>query len=132
MRNSNCAAKALINKQSSKLISICTFTAYSLKKQRVSSVLQSSQPSKISVVKLVMLKVAQKYQKQSFSQNLLCNFFKHVKIIHQALPIKKVYLNANSAAINFYARLSFVQLSATPNAFGAVPMFLAIQHILAA
>ncbi|EEW8161472.1 N-acetyltransferase, partial [Shigella sonnei] len=25
-----------------------------------------------------------------------------------------------------------VQLSATPNAFGAVPMFLAIQHILAA
>ncbi|HFO2814092.1 TPA: N-acetyltransferase, partial [Escherichia coli] len=24
------------------------------------------------------------------------------------------------------------QLSATPNAFGAVPMFLAIQHILAA
>ncbi|MCV5687819.1 N-acetyltransferase, partial [Escherichia coli] len=32
----------------------------------------------------------------------------------------------------FYARLGFVQLSATPNALGAVPMFLAIQHILAA
>ena len=84
------------------------------------------------VVRLVMLGVARKYQKRGFGQDLLCDFFEHVKIIHQALPIKGVYLDADPAAINFYARLGFVQLSATPNAFGAVPMFLAIQHILAA
>ncbi|MCV5116904.1 N-acetyltransferase, partial [Escherichia coli] len=56
----------------------------------------------------------------------------HVKIIHQALPIKGVYLDADPAAINFYARLGFVQLSARRNVLGAVRMFLAIQYILAA
>ena len=132
VRNSDCAAKALIDRQSGELIGICTFTAYSLEKQRVSGVLQGSQPSEIGVVRLVMLGVARKYQKRGFGQDLLCDFFEHVKIIHQALPIKGVYLDADSAAINFYARLGFVQLSATPNAFGAVPMFLAIQHIIAA
>lgn len=124
VRNSDCAAKALIDRQSGELIGICTFTAYSLEKQRVSGVLQGSQPSEIGVVRLVMLGVARKYQKQGFGQDLLCDFFEHVKIIHQALPIKGVYLDADPAAINFYARLGFVQLSATPNAFGAVPMFL--------
>ena len=132
VRNSDCAAKALIDRQSGELIGICTFTAYSLEKQRVSGVLQGSQPSEIGVVRLVMLGVARKYQKRGFGQDLLCDFFEHVKIIHQALPIKGVYLDADPAAINFYARLGFVQLSATPNAFGAVPMILAIQHILAA
>ncbi|ENG7165411.1 GNAT family N-acetyltransferase [Shigella flexneri] len=132
MRNSDCAAKALIDRQSGELIGICTFTAYSLERQRVSGVLQGSQPSEIGVVRLVMLGRARKYQKRGFGQDLLCDFFEHVKKIHPALPIKGVYLDADPAAINFYARLGFVQLSATPNAFGAVPMFLAIQHILAA
>ena len=114
VRNSDCAAKALIDRQ------------------RVSGVLQGSQPSEIGVVRLVMLGVARKYQKRGFGQDLLCDFFEHVKIIHRALPIKGVYLDADPAAINFYTRLGFVQLSARPNVFGAVPMFLAIQHILAA
>ena len=35
VRNSDCAAKALIDRQSGELIGICTFTAYSLEKQRV-------------------------------------------------------------------------------------------------
>lgn len=132
VRNSDCAAKALIDSNSGELIGICTFTAYSLEKQRVSGVLQGSQPSEIGVVRLVMLGVARKYQKQGYGQDLLCDFFEHVKIIHQALPIKGVYLDADPAAINFYVLLGFVQLSDTPNAFGAVPMFLAIQHIIAA
>ena len=38
VRNSDCAAKALIDRQSGELIGICTFTAYSLEKQRVSGV----------------------------------------------------------------------------------------------
>lgn len=87
VRNSDCAAKALIDRQSGELIGICTFTAYSLEKQRVSGVLQGSQPSEIGVVRLVMLGVARKYQKRGFGQDLLCDFFEHVKIIHQALPI---------------------------------------------
>ncbi|UUR12218.1 hypothetical protein MBD68_17895 [Shigella flexneri] len=55
VRNSDCAAKALIDRQSGELIGICTFTAYSLERQRVSGVLQGSQPSEIGVVRLVML-----------------------------------------------------------------------------
>ncbi len=51
--------------------------------QRVSGVLQGSQPSEIGVVRLVMLGVARKYQKRGFGQDLLCDFFEHVKIIHQ-------------------------------------------------
>lgn len=132
VRNSDCAAKALIDRNSGELIGVCTFTAYSLEKQRVSGILPGSQPSEIGVVRLVMLGVARKYQNQGYGQDLLCDFFEHVKIIHQALPIKGVYLDADPAAINFYSRLGFVQLSAIPNAFGAMPMFLAIQHILAA
>ena len=85
VRNSDCAAKALIDRQSGELIGICTFTAYSLEKQRVSGVLQGSQPSEIGVVRLVMLGVARKYQKRGFGQDLLCDFFEHVKIIHQEL-----------------------------------------------
>ena len=64
-----------------------------------------------------MLGVARKYQKRGFGQDLLCDFFEHVKIIHRALPIKGVYLDADPAAINFYTRLGFVQLSARPNVF---------------
>lgn len=74
VRNSDCAAKALIDRQSGELIGICTFTAYSLEKQRVSGVLQGSQPSEIGVVRLVMLGVARKYQKRGFGQDLLCDF----------------------------------------------------------
>jgi len=81
VRNSDCAAKALIDRQSGELIGICTFTAYSLEKQRVSGVLQGSQPSEIGVVRLVMLGVARKYQKRGFGQDLLCDFFEHVKIM---------------------------------------------------
>ena len=65
-------------------------------------------------------------------QDLLYEFFQHIKIIHEALPIKGVYLDADPGAVNFYTRLGFAELTAPPNAFGAIPMFLGIQHILAA
>ncbi|ECZ5819442.1 GNAT family N-acetyltransferase [Salmonella enterica] len=130
--NGDCAAKALIDSESGELIGVCTFTAYSLERQRVAGVLQGSLPSEIGVVRLVMLGIASNYQKKGYGQDLLCDFFEHVKVIHQSLPIKGVYLDADPDAINFYARLGFVQLPEPPNAYGAVPMFLGIQHILAA
>lgn len=132
VRDGNCAAKALIDEKSGELIGVCSFSAYSLAKGRLAGTLTGSLPSEVGVVRLNMLGVATKEQKKGYGHDLLCEFFEQVKVIHQALPIKGVYLDADPDAINFYARLGFVELNEPPNAFGAVPMFLAIQHILAA
>ncbi|EIP3952701.1 GNAT family N-acetyltransferase [Salmonella enterica] len=132
VRDGNCAAKALIDCSSGELLGICTYTAYSLTRERTSGVISGSLPNEIGVVRLVMLGVAINEQKKGYGLDLLRDFFEQVKLIHQALPIKGVYLDADPEAIAFYARLGFVELNGPPNAFGAVPMFLGIQHILAA
>lgn len=132
VKDGNCAAKALIDKKSGELIGFCSFSAYSLEKEKLAGAVGGSLPNDIGVVRLNMLGVATKEQNKGYGQDLLCAFFEHVKVIHQALPIKGVYLDAHPDAVNFYARLGFVELSEPPNAFGAIPMFLAIQHILAA
>lgn len=132
VRDNNCAAKALINQETGELIGVCSFSAYSLTRERISSALTGSLPNEVGVVRLIMLGIAIPYKNQGYGSDLLCEFFEHVKIIHNALPIKGVYLDADPAALNFYARLGFVTLDEALNAFGAVPMFLGIQHILAA
>ncbi|MBI3310063.1 GNAT family N-acetyltransferase [Serratia quinivorans] len=132
IKEGNCAAKALINKQDGELLGFCSFAAYSLEKGKLAGTVSGSLPNEVGVVRLIMLGVTKKEQKKGYGQELLIEFFEQVKIIHQALPIKGVYLDADPAAVNFYARLGFVELNEPPNAFGAVPMFLAIQHILAA
>jgi RimJ/RimL family protein N-acetyltransferase len=132
VRDNNCAAKALIDEKTGELIGICSFSAYSLTRERISRVLSASLPSEVGVVRLIMLGVAIPHKNRGYGSDLLSEFFDHVKIIHEALPLKGVYLDADPAAINFYARLGFVTLDEAPNAFGAVPMFLGIQHILAA
>lgn len=131
VKDGNCAAKALIDENTGELIGVCSFTAYSLDKSKLAGAIGGSLPNDVGVVRLNMLGVATKEQKKGYGQDLLCEFFEHVKLIHQALPVKGVYLDADPAAVNFYARLGFVELKEPPNAFGAVPMFLAIQHILA-
>jgi len=132
VRDGNCAAKALIDKKTGELLGFCTFSAYSLVKQKLESVVSGSMPGEVGVVRLVMLGVATKEQKKGYGQDLLLEFFEHVKVIHDALPVKGVYLDADPDAVDFYIRLGFVELKEPPNAFGAKPMFLAIQHILAA
>ncbi|MCU6214461.1 GNAT family N-acetyltransferase [Enterobacter bugandensis] len=132
VKDGNCAAKALIDKESGELLGFCSFSAYSLEKSRLAGTIVGSLPNDVGVVRLNMLGVATKEQNKGYGQDLLAEFFEQVKIIHQALPIKGVYLDADPKAVNFYARLGFVELKEPPNAFGAIPMFLAIQHILAA
>ncbi|MFZ3388286.1 GNAT family N-acetyltransferase [Buttiauxella gaviniae] len=132
VKDGNCAAKALIDATTGELLGACTFTGYSLEKGKLTGVITSSLPNEVSVVRLIMLGVATKEQKKGYGQDLLMEFFEQVKLIHHSLPVKGVYLDADPLAINFYARLGFVQLNEPPNVFGAVPMFLAIQHILAA
>lgn len=132
VRDGNCAAKALIDGKSGELLGFCTYTAYSLEREKLAGVVAGSLPSEIGAVRLVMLGVATKEQKKGYGLDLLREFFEQVKVIHDALPVKGVYLDADPAVINFYARLGFVQLNEPPNPNGAVPMFLAIQHILAA
>lgn len=131
VKDGNCAAKALIDEKTGELIGVCSFTAYSLEKSKLAGTIGGSLPNDVGVVRLIMLGVATKEQKKGYGQDLLCEFLEHVKLIHQALPVKGVYLDADPDAVNFYARLGFVELKEPPNAFGAVPMFLAIQHILA-
>lgn len=132
VREGNCAAKALMDSESGELLGICTYTAYSLTKGRLSSALAGSLPNDIGVVRLVMLGVVESEQKKGYGLDLLYAFFQQVKVIHHALPIKGIYLDAAPAAVGFYARLGFTELDEPANAFGAVPMFLGIQHILAA
>ncbi|WP_329911546.1 GNAT family N-acetyltransferase [Serratia quinivorans] len=132
VKDGYCAAKALINSTTGELLGVCTFSGYSLDKTKLAGVVAGSMPNDISVVRLIMLGVATKEQKKGYGQDLLLEFFEQVKLIHESLPIKGVYLDADPAAINFYIRLGFVELNEPPNVYGAVPMFLAIQHILAA
>ena len=132
VKEGNCAAKALIDANTGELLGICTFSAYSLLRQKLTGVVSGSMPAEAGVVRLVMLGVAVKEQNKGYGQDLLGEFFEHVKIIHDALPVKGVYLDAEPKAVNFYTRLGFVALHEPPNVFGAIPMFLAIQHILAA
>lgn len=131
VRDGNCAAKALIDSTSGELLGICTFSGYALKKEKLAAAISGSLPGEIAVVRLVMLGIASKVQNRGYGQDLLCAFLQQVKEIHEVLPQKGVYLDADPAAVNFYARLGFVQLDAPANAFGALPMFLGIQHILA-
>ncbi len=132
VRDGNCAAKALIGSKTGELIAVCSFSGYTLEKNRLAGVTQGSLPNELAVVRLVMLGVATKHQNKGYGQDLLLEFFEQVKIIHEALPVKGVYLDAEPEALNFYLRLGFIQLNELPNTFGALPMFLAIQHILAA
>lgn len=132
VKDGNCAAKALIDSSTGELLGACTFTGYSLEKGKLAGVFSGSLPNEVSVIRLIMLGVATKEQNKGYGQDLLMEFFEQVKLIHESLPVKGVYLDADPQAINFYSPLGFVQLKEPPNAFGAVPMFLAIQHILAA
>jgi GNAT superfamily N-acetyltransferase len=132
VKDGNCAAKALINAKTGELLGVCTYSAYSLEKKKLAGVVSGSMPGEVGVVRLVMLGVATKEQKKGYGQDLLLEFFEQVKIIHDAMPVKGVYLDAAPDAVNFYLRLGFVELNEPPNAFGAQPMFIAIQHILAA
>lgn len=132
VRDGNCAAKALIDSNTGELIAVCSFSGYTLEKSRLAGVIQGSLPNELAVVRLVMLGVATNHQNKGYGQDLLLEFFEQVKLIHEALPVRGVYLDADPKALNFYVRLGFVQLNEPPNAFGAIPMFLAIQHILAA
>jgi RimJ/RimL family protein N-acetyltransferase len=130
-KEGNCAAKTLIDAQTGELIGVCSFTGYSLTKARLEGVISGSLPNELAVIRLMMPGVATQYKNNGYGSDLLCEFFEQVKVIHRALPVKGVYLDADPNAINFYARLGFTQLQEPPNAFGVVPMFLAIQHILA-
>ena len=79
-----------------------------------------------------MLGIASNYQKKGYGQDLLCDFSSTSKSFTSHYQSKVFTTDADPDAINFYARLGFVQLQEPPNAYGAVPMFLGIQHILAA
>lgn len=128
----NCAAKVLIKKESSHFIGLCTYTGYSLMKERLMGIFSGSLPAELAVIRLVMLGVSVNEQNKGFGQSLLHAFFEQVKQVHALLPLKGVFLDAEPAAIPFYARLGFVELPKSSHEMRTVPMFLAIQHIVAA
>lgn len=131
VRDGYCAAKALIDGESGELLGVCTYTGYSLTKDKVSSVIPGSLPNDIAVIRLIMLGVVHHEQKKGYGLDLLSEFFKQVRTVHQTLPIKGIYLDADAKAVGFYTRLGFTPLKESTHAVGTVPMFLGIQHLLA-
>lgn len=128
----NCAAKVLVDNVTGELLGVCTFTGYTLEKSRLASIFSGSLPNELNAVRLVMLGVAKNHQKKGYGKDLLEDFFEQVKVIHRSLPVKGVYLDADKDAVEFYKLLGFTELNEPPNLNGTKPMFLAIQHILAA
>ncbi|MBD2795762.1 GNAT family N-acetyltransferase [Xenorhabdus sp. 18] len=129
--NGNCVAKALIDAETGELLGVCSFTGYSLAKSRLSGVLSGSMPSDLSVIRLVMLGVSVKHQKKGYGHILMREFLEHAIKVHQVMPIKGIFLDADPDAVAFYILLGFVELG-TPASNGTTPMFLKIQDLLAA
>ncbi|WP_244590643.1 GNAT family N-acetyltransferase [Xenorhabdus mauleonii] len=97
----------------------------------MSGVLTDSMPSDLFVVRLVMLGVSVKHQKQGYGHILMREFLEHVIKVHHVMPIKGIFLDADPDAVAFYTLLGFVELG-IPAPNGTTPMFLKIQDLLAA
>ncbi|CDL83960.1 GNAT family N-acetyltransferase [Xenorhabdus szentirmaii] len=128
--NGNCVSKALIDAQTGELLGVCSFTGYSLAKSRLSGVLTGSMPSDLSVVRLIMLGVSVKHQKQGYGHILMKEFLDHAIKVHHVMSLKGIFLDADPDAFAFYTLLGFVELG-VPASNGTTPMFLKIQDLLA-
>lgn len=94
-----------------------------------------SLPPLVSTLKLFMIGVDKKYQKQPErwgSQLLLAAFEKSLAIADVSTDIKAIVLDASPDAVGFYTRHRFVALQDEPDENGTIPMVLPIHHLKAA
>ncbi len=106
------------------VLGVCTYTPYSLGRDRLSSLIEQSLPSEVGCIRLVMLGVEVSTQGMGVGRVLLTELFVLLAAhVSAGLNIKGVYLDAEANAVGFYDRLGFVALG-LPDAHGATPMFI--------
>lgn len=114
------------------VFAFCTLTFLILDKARIQAHLESgNQPNQVPAVKLSMLAVDVKRQKQGIGCELLMMAFDQAVTVHENIPIKGMYLDAAPKAVKFYQSLGFGDLGDV-NTDGTIPMFIAIKVMIAA
>ncbi|MCU1740017.1 MULTISPECIES: GNAT family N-acetyltransferase [unclassified Pseudomonas] len=114
------------------VVGFCTLTLSDIDRAKVRSVIPGSNlPSRIAVVRLVMLGVDKKYQGIGIGQRLLMNAFIQAVKVHKQIPIKGVYLDSAPSAVKFYESLGFKKID-EPDENQSTPMILGINAILKA
>ncbi|MBC3338376.1 GNAT family N-acetyltransferase [Pseudomonas proteolytica] len=86
-------------------------------------------PSRVPVIRLVMLGVDKNYQGLGIGQKILAEAFKQAARIHKEIPIKGMYLDAAPNAVSFYEQLGFKKID-EPDINQSTPMLLGIKVIL--
>ncbi|WP_369987265.1 GNAT family N-acetyltransferase [Pseudomonas xanthosomatis] len=112
-------------------IGACTYSAYSLSREKLKGSYERSLPWDVSVMRLIMLGVRTDFQKREIGKELMACFLEAVAHAHAYVPFRGVYLDSHPKAIRFYESLGFHQLQAASGADGEVPMLLKIEDILA-
>lgn len=114
------------------VVGFCTLTVSDIAKALAqNSIDDTNLPSRIPVIRLVMLGVDGKYQGWGIGQTLLMEAFKQAARIHQEIPIKGIYLDAAPTAVSFYEELGF-KIIDEPDANQSTPMLIGINVILKA
>ncbi|QWL72078.1 N-acetyltransferase [Aeromonas hydrophila] len=131
VRNGDAYSQALIDVKTGDFFGFFSCTGYSLARTRLAGVFEKSLPSEVFVIRLVMLGVSIDKQKKEYGLDLMQSFFEHALKVHETMPIKGVFLDADPEAVNFYTRLGFIPLP-EPSHGGVTPMFLKIQDLVKA
>lgn len=113
-------------------IGACTFSAYSLSREKLKGSYERSLPLDVSVMRLIMLGVRTDFQNRDIGKELMASFLEAAAQAHAHVPFRGVYLDSHPNAVRFYESLGFQPLEAPSGSEGEVPMFLKIEDILAA
>jgi len=124
----------LINpNDSNELIGFISVQSYVLGKDKLPA--QSflhSLPPLVPVIKISMIAVTKKHQKDGWGRQLLrAALDRAINIASVANDVKAVVLDAKEDAIDFYLRHRFSLVEATPDENGTYLMFLSIRDLLA-
>lgn len=112
-------------------IGACTYSAYSLGREKLKGSYDRSLPWDVSVMRLIMLGVRTDFQKREIGRELMANFLEAVAHAHAHVPFRGVYLDSHPKAVRFYESLGFHQLQTPSGPDGEIPMLLKIEDILA-
>jgi len=131
LKNENVNAIGAIS-SSSEIVGFCTLTLSDIDKTRTRSLIPGANlPSRVAVVRLVMLGVDKQYQGRGVGQRILMNALNQAAKVHRQIPIKGIYLDAAPNAVTFYESLGFQKMD-DPDEHQSTPMLLGIHVILQA
>lgn len=90
---------------------------------------QTNQPPQLPVAKILMIAVDERFQKRGMGMTLVAEAFNRAFKIHQAVPIKGIYLDAGPGLVPFYEFFGFEALGEA-NEKGITPMFMAMSDVI--